>query len=207
MTLYPSKDIKLHGEHGNSRQGEKRGNASYYYTISRLRTLGQISIHGQKHKIKGDSIFEHEWGTGIVGEKINGVDHYALLLADGREISFYRIRNEFDETHPLSRGLMIFPNGKHENIKSGEIDFIIDNEWTSARTQITYPTSWNIRIPKYRLSLHTTPLLPEQEIELSRVYWNGTVRVAGYQNVKSTTLNTINGYGFMRLTGYKGTLE
>lgn len=202
LTLYPSKDIKLQGDAGLSQMGEEMGNASYYYSINRLKTNGKITINGLAHRIKGDSWYEHEWGTNITGANIQGVDHYILQLSDGRDFTFYRIRDRDNNTHPLSRGIMVFPNGNHENVRQSEIEFEMISAWTSPVSHIRYPLSWNIRIPKYRLSVHTTPLVKEQEINQSRTYWEGALRVAGFQNVSSTTLKTINGYGYMRLMGY-----
>ena len=207
LTIYPSKDIKLYGDTGLSQMGPDLGNASYYYGFNRLKTTGKITLNGLAQRIKGDSWYEHEWGTDITGSDIQGVDRYALQFSDGRDFAFYRIRDRENHTHPLSRGIMVFPNGEHENVKQTDVEFEMISEWTSPLSHIHYPISWNIRIPKYRLTIHTTPLVKEQEIHQSRTYWDGAVRVAGYQNVSSTTLKTINGYGYMQLMGYKAAVS
>lgn len=203
LTLYPSKDLKLQGDAGLSQMGPEMGNASYYYSINRMKTTGKITIDKLAHHIKGDSWYEHEWGTDITGKGVAGVDHYNLQFSDGRDFTFYRIHDRENQMDSLSRGFMVFPNGNHENVKQTDIEFEVISEWTSPVSHIRYPISWNIRIPKYRLTIHTTPLVKQQEINQSRTYWEGVVRVAGYQNVSTTTLKTINGYGHVRLMGYK----
>lgn len=204
LTVHPVKGIKLNGHYGKSQKGHDDGNASLYYSIPRLNTKGSIAVNGKVVSLEGDSWFDHEWGTSIRGSQVAGIDWYSLQLTDGRDLTFYRLRDINNKTNELSRGIMVQEDGQHENINYNDIYFHASKYWTSPVSNITYPVSWDIRVPKFRLNLHLTPLIDHQEINLAQTYWEGAMRIAGYQKGSSTALNTVNGYGYVRLTGYTG---
>jgi predicted secreted hydrolase len=202
MVVDPDRDIQSIGRQGVRQQGKEAGNASYSYSITRLSTSGSIAIGKQVYATEGESWFDHEWGTAAMGHGIKGSDWFALQFSDGRELGFYHLRDQRGATNRWSRGIIVFDNDHHENIRYNDIEFQNTNAWTSQQTGITYPVSWKLRIPKYHLVLHVTPLIPDQEIIQGQNYWEGAVRVAGYQNAGAAKLQTINGYGYIRLAGY-----
>ena len=202
LVVDPAKQPQSIGQQGKRQQGNDPGNASYSYSITRLNTSGSIAIGKQVYTTEGQSWFDHEWGTAAQGRDIKGSDWYALQLSDGRELGFYRLRDQQTENNRWSRGIMVFKDNQYENIRYNDVEFQSTNEWTSPQTGISYPVSWKLRIPKYHLALHVTPLIPNQEIRQGQRYWEGAVRVAGYQTGSAEQLQTINGYGYMRLEGY-----
>ena len=70
-------------------------------------------------------------------------------------------------------------------------------EWTSPATGIRYPAQWRLTVPSAGLDLRITPLLEDQEIDLSFRYWEGAVSVAGVASA-----GTVSGRGYVELTGY-----
>jgi len=202
IEMSPARDAHPNGNDGVRQQGEDTGNASYSYSITRLNTSGRVNVAGQQFTIQGQSWFDHDWGTAPLGNEIKGIDHYMLQLSDGLDLAFYRLRNAEQNQVSWSRGIMVFSNGRSEDIQSGDIELQATRQWTSPETGILYPISWNITLPKYHMSLFVTPLLANQEIRQGQTRWEGAVRVAGYQNSETASKQTVTGYGYLQLKGY-----
>ena len=89
-------------------------------------------------------------------------------------------------------------DGSSRSLRSG--DFVIEPlaEWTSPATGIEYPSKWRLTVPDAALDLQITPLLPDQELNLSFRYWEGAVSIQGTGNGTA-----IAGRGYVELTGYE----
>ena len=70
-------------------------------------------------------------------------------------------------------------------------------QWTSPRTQITYPSGWQMAIPRLNIALTVEPLIGDQEMEVSFVYWEGAVTIEG-----TIADQPVQGVGYVELTGY-----
>jgi predicted secreted hydrolase len=58
-----------------------------------------------------------------------------------------------------------------------------------------------VSIPSEKLVLQIKPLIPDQELNLSIIYWEGAVQISGEKNgVK------VDGKGYVELTGYAQSL-
>jgi predicted secreted hydrolase len=67
-----------------------------------------------------------------------------------------------------------------------------------------YPVGWQVAIPGVGLSLEVTTPLAHQELVTPAAgiaYWEGLVDVTG-----TSRGATINGRGYLEMTGYKGSL-
>ncbi len=66
--------------------------------------------------------------------------------------------------------------------------------WTSAGTGATYPIKWTVAVPDFGLQATVEATFPDQEmaVQLTPLYWEGSVSVTG----------TVNGNGFVEMTGY-----
>ena len=53
--------LVLQGERGLSRKSAAPGNASYYYSLTRLPTRGELRIGEARYTVKGDSWMDREW--------------------------------------------------------------------------------------------------------------------------------------------------
>jgi predicted secreted hydrolase len=76
------------GEGGLSRKGSDPGNASHYYSITRLATRGTVRIGGASYEVEGSSWLDREWGTSALGDEHSGWDWFALHLSDGRDLMY-----------------------------------------------------------------------------------------------------------------------
>jgi predicted secreted hydrolase len=50
----------LHGQNGLSQKGEGEGRASYYYSLTRMKTEGELTIDGKREKVRGVTWMDHE---------------------------------------------------------------------------------------------------------------------------------------------------
>ncbi len=57
--------------------------------------------------------------------------------------------------------------------------------------------AWEIEVPGQALAVTVTPLLDDQEMQVSFIYWEGAVRAAGTMQGAP-----VSGRGYVELTGY-----
>lgn len=188
----------LQGDQGYSRKGPEAGNATYYYSFTRMETSGTITIGGQPIEVAGLSWLDREWGTSLLSEDVIGWDWFSVQLADGRDIMWYLLRRT-DGTPETgySRGTITGPNGEVESITSQDVEIEVLNTWLSPHTGARYPAHWRLRIPRVGLDLDIRPLIPDQELRVGFQYWEGAVAITGTSNGQS-----IAGNGYVELTGY-----
>ncbi|MCX6946669.1 MAG: carotenoid 1,2-hydratase [Verrucomicrobia bacterium] len=200
LSATPLKPLTYQGEKGLSRKSATPGNASHYYSFTRLQTTGQLELGGKKIPVKGLSWFDHEFSTSALGEDQEGWDWFCLQFDSGEELMLYRMRNPGERTDPSSSGTWIPARGPSVPLKSADFTITPIDEWKTASGAI-YPSGWNISVPSLQLSGEVQPLLFDQELRLKRTsnirYWEGACRFTGTRNGKA-----ISGRGYTELTGY-----
>ncbi len=92
LDLAPLRQPLLQGDQGRSQKGAAPGNASYYYSIPRLRTSGSLQIAGRDIAVTGLSWLDREWSTSALDENQLGWDWFSAQLADGSDFMYYQIR-------------------------------------------------------------------------------------------------------------------
>jgi len=202
LELRAVKPIVAHGERGLNAKSDGAGNASYYLSFTRMATEGTVTARGQTFKVSGESWFDHEWSTGVLGSHIVGWDWYSLQLSDGREVMVYILRRDDGAIESVSGGTLIEPDGRAQSFRADAVQVRPIGAWTSPVTNAVYPSGWTISLPSAQLELTIEPLLKAQEMQLNFVYWEGAVRVAGTSNGAAIT-----GNGYVELTGYASSLQ
>lgn len=201
LTLSPGKPPVLQGEDGLSQKGSEPGNASYYYSLTRLPAAGTLAIAGESHEVRGTAWLDHEWSTSALGEDEVGWDWFSLQLTDAGgepwELMLYRIRRDDGSPSPTSEGVWVTPDGGSRRIVWEGTEVEVLDRWTSPDSGATYPSGWRIRVPGERLDLTVRPLLRDQELDLSFRYWEGAVDVEG-----TRAGEPVSGKGYVELTGY-----
>lgn len=187
----------LQGDRGYSQKGEEPGNASYYISQTRLETTGEIFVLGEKFKVSGLSWMDHEYSTSALGQNQVGWDWFSLQLDNNTEVMLFTLRNEDGSIDRFSKATLILPNGQTQLFDFDEFQVLVRDEWVSPTTGATYPAEWTIIIPAIDLSLNVRPLIPNQELVLSYIYWEGAVSSEGKIGGES-----VRGYGYVELTGY-----
>ena len=186
-----SKGLVLQGEQGLSRKGAEPGNASYYYSYTRLPTRGEIRVGRQRFAVKGTSWFDREWSSSALAADQAGWDWFALQLDDGRDLMFYRMRDKQGQAQKFSSGILIGPDGSKTPLVPEKVDLRPTRLWKSPR-EISYPVAWRMRVPDHDLDLRIEAAFDEQEMPLTVKYWEGAVNVSGSQS----------GVGYLELSGY-----
>lgn len=200
LQLQQVKPPALQGDNGLSAKSDEVGNASYYYSLSRLLTEGTVTIEGQPYSVSGTTWMDHEFSTSALGSDAQGWDWFGLHLDDNRELMLGRIRLEDGGYDPVFGGLLVLPDGATRKLGAEDFAVTVTDTWISPHTGADYPAGWEMEIATgdaepLRISL--TPLLADQELREGIAYWEGAVRITG----------DVTGYGYAELTGYSGTMN
>jgi predicted secreted hydrolase len=197
VTLTTAKPPVLQGERGLSRKSAEPGNASYYYSLTRLPTQGTVSIGGTAFTVRGLAWMDREWSTSALAADQVGWDWFALQLDDGREVMLYRLRRRDGSIDPVSAGSLVEPDGTARSLSAAAMPVEVAGHWTSPRSGVRYPAGWRLAIPGADLALDIAPRLADQELDLGLRYWEGAVRVRGIAAGRP-----VSGSGYVELTGY-----
>lgn len=196
LTLEQIKPPALQGDNGLSAKSDEPGNASYYYSLTRLLTEGTVTIKGEVFNVSGATWKDHEFSTSALDDNALGWDWLGLQLDDNRELMLGQIRTTDGGRDPLFGGLLVLPDGSTQVLDSNDFTLEAVDTWISPHTGATYPASWNISVNVGEgepLDIAITPLVSDQELHgAGIVYWEGAVRIGG----------DATGYGYIELTGY-----
>ncbi len=197
LTLNAGKPMVLQGEGGLDQKGPEPGNASYYYSFTRLPTMGTITIDGQAIAIEGLSWKDHEWSTSALGEDQVGWDWFALQLSDGRDLMYYQLRRRDGTPSPFTNGVLVAQDGTSQPLPLDEVSLEVLDTWTSPHSRAEYPSRWRFRVPSKGLDLQIIPHMADQELNVSVRYFEGAVRIEGTAGDEAVT-----GNGYVEMTGY-----
>jgi len=211
LTLRARKPPVLHGDAGLDQKGPQTGQASWYYSLTRLETTGTIEVNGVRHAVTGMSWMDHEFGTNQLAADQAGWDWFAIRLDDGSDLMLYRLRGKDGSTGAFSGGSLIDPAGGVTALAPDRGDgagYRLEplRRWRSPRSEGSYPVAWRIAVPQGALLLETTPAFDAQELLPGRgvpfPYWEGAIMVRGTRAGRP-----LRGEGYMELTGYAGSLN
>ncbi|AJF07418.1 lipocalin-like domain-containing protein [Geoalkalibacter subterraneus] len=196
LSLRQGKPVVLQGEKGLSQKSAEAGNASYYYSLTRMPTQGRIRIEGKQYEVRGSSWLDREWSTSALAADQQGWDWFALQSDDGHELMYYQLRRQDGSADPASRGVLVTPDGSTLPLLGEQLQLVATSRWRSPRGG-SYPSAWRMKVPDQDLELQITPLLSDQELDVTIRYWEGAVRFSGHYGERPLT-----GYGYVELTGY-----
>jgi predicted secreted hydrolase len=198
LLLNTQKSPVLQGEQGLSRKSAEPGNASYYYSYTRLSTQGTLSIAGINHSVSGNSWMDREWSTSSLSKEQIGWDWFALQFSDNSELMFYQLRRKDGQQDSNSAGSFVLADSTKVPLKIQDVTIKVLDTWRSPHSRISYPSQWRLSVPSRKLEIDIVPLINDQELNVSFRYWEGAVRVDGTKNGK-----TVSGQGYVELTGYE----
>jgi predicted secreted hydrolase len=206
LTLQPAKPLVTHGAAGISRKGKEVGQASHYYSFTRLATSGKLTIDGESFDVTGTSWMDHEFGSAELGADQVGWDWFSIQLEDDTELMLYRMRRKDGSSDLASSGTAVSPDGRTRHLEVTDFQIESTGTWTSPESKATYPSRWRLKFPSLDLVLDVTPLLADQELRTSRStkvsYWEGAVAVTGTKQGRP-----VKGQGYVELTGYAERLK
>lgn len=201
LTVVPEKPLVIHGSGGISRKGRDSGQASHYYSLTRLSTHGRITIAGETFDVAGATWMDHEFGSADLGPDLVGWDWFSLQMADQTELMLYRLRHADGSADPVSSGTFIDRDGGSHALSLNDFTLEPVTFWTSPRSTARYPQQWRLTVPSRNLSLEVIPRMADQELRTDQstqiTYWEGAIEAKGTSGGKPLT-----GLGYMELTGY-----
>ena len=195
----------LHGRSaGLSEKGPATGQASYYYSQTRLQTEGTIRrADGTSSKVRGTSWFDHEFGSQQMAADQVGWDWFSVPLDDGTDLMLYVIRKRDGSIEPKSSGTLRLADGRRIHLKKGDFEVDVRRRWKSEKSGGEYPSEWQIRVPGHGVDLRVRPLLADQELRTRATtgvnYWEGLCEFEGKSGTRS-----VRGHGYVELVGYAG---
>jgi len=185
------------GDRGLSRKGAEPGNASFYYSFTRMPTRGVVRVGRETLEVTGQAWMDREWSTSALGSDVEGWDWFALQLDDGRELMFYLLRRRDGAIDPFSAGTLVAADGATRPLEPGDVRIETLAHWTSPRSHVRYPARWRLSVPSADLRLEIEPRLADQELIVGTRYWEGAVAVSG-----SAAARPVAGQGYVELVGY-----
>jgi predicted secreted hydrolase len=197
LEFAPEKAPVLQGDLGLSRKGAAEGNASYYYSATRLATRGRLVFDGSELAVEGLAWLDREWSTSSLEPSLAGWDWFAIQLGDRSEVMFYRLRGRDGSTSPFSGGSAVAADGTTTSLAAHDAELTPETWFESADRTRRYPSRWRFRAPKLGLDLVLTPRVVDQELRVTVRYWEGAVRVTGTRSGAP-----VGGAGFVEMTGY-----
>ena len=206
LTLDPGRPPTINGRNGVSQKGAATGNASHYYSLTRMPTRGALVIDGERFDVTGLSWMDREFGTSLLESDQQGWDWFALQLSDGSDVMIYQLRRTDGSRDRHSSGTLTRADGRVSALTSS--DFTLSPTGPTYRapgTGAVYPVAWRIEIPGEAVGLTVSTPLPAQELDATAstgvAYWEGMVEAAGTHRGQ-----TITGRGYLEMTGYAGSM-
>lgn len=201
LALDPERPPVVHGENGISQKGEGAGHASHYYSITRLRTTGMLTVDGESRTVEGESWMDHEFGTNQLTQEQIGWDWFSMTLDNGVDLMLYRMRRRDGSIDSHSGGTIVQPDLHSVRIRADEFRAISQRSWKSPKTNTTYPVDWRLTIPSQGVDLTVSAIMDDQELVATRstgiAYWEGAIQVQGTWKGRP-----VHGRGYLELTGY-----
>ena len=184
LSFVPKGPYVLHGNNGIRAKSANQKHVSYYYSQPFLQVSGSLTHEGETTRLSGKGWYDHEWTSQLVQDDVEGWDWFSLHLDDGSKLMVFRMRtkNQVD----YYTGTFIDAQGQQTLVSAD--DFSLKN--TDKTDDI--PLTWRLEYPAINLDVELTPMKKHQWNCGFTQYYEGGVNVSG----------TIQGKGFMELTGY-----
>lgn len=196
LKLQPEKPVVLQGNQGLSQKSSAAGNASYYYSFTRLATTGLIHYQDQDLQVTGSSWLDREWSTSALGKDQAGWDWFSLQFNDGQELMFYQLRKTSgaaDQAH--SQGKWVAADASTQNLSLKDLQLKPIDYW-QAENGTQYPIAWELHYPAIQGHWRIEAVVEDQLMVTRVLYWEGAVRV------KELGSGKVVGRGYLELSGY-----
>ncbi len=203
LELVPQKPPVRHGDGGYSRKAASPGQASCYYSFTRLSASGTLRIHGETVQVRGLAWMDQEFSSAYLETGVTGWDWFSLQLDDGSDLMLFGLRHETGNLSPASSGTLVSPDGSFRHLAREDFTLEPGATWKSPATGAVYPIAWRIRLPAADLRLEVAAAFAGQEMQTGDTtgvtYWEGSVTAAGTLGNRAVT-----GRGYLEMTGRGG---
>ena len=120
--LTPLKPPVINGINGVSQKAEGKGNASHYYSMTRMKTRGELTVNGKVLAVEGISWMDHEFGSNQLQSYQVGWDWFSIQMENNAELMLYVIRHRDGSPDPYSSGTLTYPDGTSRHVRLQEFD-------------------------------------------------------------------------------------
>ena len=192
----------LEGPGGVNAKSREPGRASYYYSMTRLKTSGTVSANGQVATVSGLSWMDHEFSSDSLGSTQIGWDWMGLQLDNGQDLMIYRLRGKTLADDYLS-GTRVDADGRPAYLTAKDLSLSGSNPWTSSQSHAEYPQTWSVRATGLPPMTVKTDVL-DQELRTS-----DSTNVTYYEGAATVTdaVGKAIGRGYLEMTGYAGSIN
>jgi predicted secreted hydrolase len=201
LELISEKPPVFHGEKGLSRKGAGQEQASYYYSLTRMRSQGVLKLGNNKFKVSGFSWMDHEFSSNVLSANQAGWDWMGLQLSGNQELMIYVLRHQDGSIDPFSSGTLINSDGTSVHLSREDFSIKPTDVWKSKESGTRYPSGWEVKVFPHEIALSVRPSLRDQELITDQstqvTYWEGSVQVDG-----TAAGQKVTGSGYTELTGY-----
>ena len=205
LLLDEGKPPAINGINGINQKGAREGNASHYYSLTRMPTKGTLWIDGERFEVNGLTWMDHEFSTSFLEPEQRGWDWFSIQLSDNRELMLYRMRRADGSHDPRSSGTLVDANGKTTHLTNEDFTLTPGRSTFKSKNGAAYPTEWKVSVPRHQIELTVTTPLQDQELSLVEstgiAYWEGMIDVTG-----TAGRQPVRGAGYLEMTGYHGSL-
>jgi predicted secreted hydrolase len=199
--LRPAKPAALNGHEGAGVSFKDHGEASRYFSYTRMRAEGDITWHGMTEHFTGEAWMDREFGTWKTTDGQKGWDWFSLQLSTGAELMVYHIRDREGRPSPFSSGTFVDNEGRATHLTREDFQLEPTAHWRSPHTGAVYPSGWRLNVPRIGVDVKVTPVLKDQELDTRGttmiVYWEGSCTVEGRHAGADAT-----GRAYVELVGY-----
>lgn len=201
LEFRPLKPLVSFGDRGLSRKGDQPSSVSWYWSYTRLRATGTLHYGGKELLVEGMAWMDHESSSSQLAKNLAGWDWTCIQLDDGTELKAYRLRKDDGKSDRWSAVYWIDRDGKTVRIYDKDFRWIVDKNWTSPKTGLSYPTRVTIEAnhpERGKLLYRIRPLLEEQEFSAKsggNDYWEGACEALDGQGRRI-------GRAYLELAGY-----
>ena len=197
LTLEQGKPLVLQGDEGLSQKSASPGNASYYYSFTRLDARGSLTLGDTPAKaVRGRAWMDREWSTSALAKDQAGWDWFSVQLDDATELMFYQLRRHDGSADPHSAGALVDRRGHKRQLGAHDVELEPLDYWINP-VGTRYPIRWRLRIPPEEMTLEIDAYVLNQELNHSVRYWEGAVSVHGMRGRRP-----VAGNGYLEMTGY-----
>lgn len=193
LSLIAVKEPVLHGDRGLSQKSATAGNASYYYSYSRLDTAGQLCLGDSCSAVQGLSWFDREWSTSSLDAGQSGWDWFSLQFDSGEELMYYQLLDLAGQADSNSGGSWIEKQGQRRAVARSQIKLQVLARWQSPDGQL-YPVRWRLDYLPVGKSWIIQAVVQDQLMDLAIRYWEGAVEVVDAQSMQ------LVGRGYLEMT-------
>jgi predicted secreted hydrolase len=199
--LKPTKPPVLNGKGGDGVSFKDEGEASRYFSYTRMEMEGDLIWNGKTEHFKGSAWMDREFGTWTPTENQKGWDWFSIQLDNNCELMCYQLRNSEGVASPFSSGTYVNERGEFEHLTHEDFTVEPTGFWKSPVSNATYPSGWRVKVPKMKLDLTVSPAIEDQELDTRGttmiIYWEGACEVAG----KAGDFD-VKGRAYVELVGY-----